>query len=51
MRFLRSAEAKERFLNAGVEVIGSTPEESTAKIKSEMVKMAKLIKDAGIKAE
>ena len=51
VRFLHSAQAKERFLNAGIETIGSSPEEFAATIKSEMTRMGKVIKDAGIRDE
>lgn len=50
-RVLRQTEVKEKFSNAGVEAIGSSPEELAAKIKSEGTRTAKLIKDAGIRAE
>ena len=48
---LNRADIKERFFNAGSEVVGSTPEELTATIKSEISRMSKVIKDAGIKAD
>jgi tripartite-type tricarboxylate transporter receptor subunit TctC len=35
----------------GVETVGSTPEEFAAVIKSDMVKMAKVIKDAGLRED
>jgi len=50
VRFLRSAAATERFFNAGIEVVGSTPSELAAAMKSEMTRMGKLIKDARIRA-
>ena len=40
---------KELFQNAGVEVIASTPEEFTTVIKSEMARLGKVIKEAGIR--
>lgn len=49
--FLRKAETKERFFNAGVESLGSTPEELAATVKAEMAKLGKIIKDAGIRAD
>ena len=49
VRFLGSAEVKERFLNAGVEAVGSLPEELAAMIKSDTTQWSKVIKDAGIK--
>ena len=49
VQVLSSADAKERLLNTGVEAVGSSPQELTATIKSEMVKWGKLIKAAGIR--
>ena len=49
VRLLNTAEVKERFLNAGFEVEASSPEELTVKLKSEMVKWGKVLKDAGIR--
>ena len=51
VRFLTSADAKERFLNTGLEPYGSSPEELTAIMKSEMARMGKVIKQAGIRLE
>jgi len=51
VRFLRTDEAKERFLRIGAETVGSSPEELAAKVKSEMARMGKVIRDAGIRAE
>lgn len=51
VQVLNSAELKERFTSAGLEAVGGTPEQFAAKIKSEMVRMGKVIKDAGIKEE
>ena len=42
---------KERFAADGTRVIGSTPEEFTALVRSEAAKWGKVIKTAGIKAE
>jgi len=50
-QFLKTAEVKERFFKAGVETVGSSPEEFAAVIKSDMTKMAKVIRDAGIREE
>jgi len=50
-QFLKTTEVKERFFKVGVETVGSTPEEFAAVIKSDMVKMAKVIKDAGIRED
>ena len=50
-RVLQKAEVKEKFSVMGVEVVGSTPEAFVAIIKADMVRMGKVIKAAGIKAE
>jgi tripartite-type tricarboxylate transporter receptor subunit TctC len=51
VRLLRTAEVKERFLHAGVESVGSSPAEFAITIKSEMSRMGRLIKAAGIRAD
>jgi len=51
VRALNDAEIKRQFLNVGIEVIGSTPEALTAAMKSEMVRMGKVIRDAGIRGD
>lgn len=51
VRVLNHADVKERFFQSGSDVIGSAPAESLAKIKSEIARMGKVIKDAGIRAE
>ena len=51
VRFLRTADAKEQFLRSGVETVGSTPAELAATMKSEMARLGKVIKDAGIREE
>ncbi len=51
VKVLNSADMKERFFNAGSETVGSTPEQFGAAIKSEMARMGKVIKDAGIRDE
>jgi tripartite-type tricarboxylate transporter receptor subunit TctC len=51
VRALNTKDIKEKFWNAGGETVGSTPEEFTASIKSDIGRMGKVIKDAGIKAE
>lgn len=48
---LASADLKERLANAGVEPMINTPEQFGAFIKSETVRYAKVIKDAGIKPQ
>ena len=49
VRYLGTPEAKELFLRTGgSEVVANKPEQFAAKIKSEMVRLGKLIKDVGI---
>ena len=50
VRYLKSPEAKERFFNSGVEVVGSTPQEFAKEIKSESARLEKVFKTAGIRA-
>jgi tripartite-type tricarboxylate transporter receptor subunit TctC len=49
IRFLSAAETKEKFFTVGVEVVASSPEELAAKMKTDMARMGKVIKDAGIR--
>ncbi len=51
VRFLKTPEAKERFLNAGVEPAGTSPEEFTVRIKSEVARLQKVIRSAGIRLD
>lgn len=50
VQFLRSAGATERFFNAGIEVVASSPGELATAMQSEMARMGKLIKDARLRA-
>ena len=50
-RFLKIAEAQERILNAGLEVVASSPEEYAVAMKSNISKWSKVIKAAGIRSE
>ncbi len=49
VRALNRAEVKQRLFISGVETVGSSPEELAATIKSEMARMGKVIKDAGLR--
>ena len=51
VRYLHTADAKEKFLAVGVETVGSTPEQFTAAMKAEMNRMGKVIRDAGIRED
>jgi tripartite-type tricarboxylate transporter receptor subunit TctC len=48
VRVLNRPDVRERFSSAGVEVVGNSPEELAATMKSEMARLGKMIKDAGI---
>ena len=48
---LASPDLKERLANAGIDPMTSTPEQFASFIKSETVRYAKVIKDAGIRPE
>lgn len=50
-RCMQRPDIKEKFLNVGVESVGTTPERFAAILKTEMAKWGKLIKDAGIRIE
>jgi hypothetical protein len=39
---------KEQFLKSGAEVVASSPQQLAVTMKSEMARIGKLIKDAGI---
>lgn len=51
VRVLRTADVKGKLLNAGLEVVAGSPEAFSAVIKSDMDRMGKVIKEAGIKAD
>ncbi len=51
MRYLHSSDAREKFLAVGVEVVVSTPEQFTTAMKTEMSRMGKVIRDAGIRED
>jgi tripartite-type tricarboxylate transporter receptor subunit TctC len=51
VKILNSAEIKERFGNVGVDVVASTPEYFSKYLKAEVDRWAKVVKDAGIKAD
>ena len=49
VRFLNRAEVKERFFVVQQEVVGNSPEQFAARIKSDITKWSKLFQDTGIK--
>jgi len=51
LRILAMPDVRERFLALGVEPLGSTPGEFATHIRAQMDKWAKVVKDAGVKAE
>lgn len=51
VRALSGAEMKEQFLNAGMEVVASSPGRLAAMVKSEMDSLSKVIKETGIREE
>ena len=51
VRVLNRPDVKQQFFNAGVDVVASTQEQLAATIKTDMLRWAKVIKDAGIKGE
>jgi len=51
VRVLNQPDAKKKLVDSGVTIVGNTPEEFGATIKSEINKWSKVIKDAGIRAE
>ncbi len=51
VRVLRKPDVIDKFRNSGVEVVGSTPDEFAVAMKADMDKWAKVIREAGIRAE
>ncbi len=51
VRILAGADVKEKLLNTGVEAVGSSPEQFRTAIASEMSRLGKVIRDAGIREE
>jgi tripartite-type tricarboxylate transporter receptor subunit TctC len=51
VRVLVRADVAEKFLAGGVEPVGSTPQQLGATVKSEIARMSRVIKDAGIREE
>ena len=51
VQFLDRPDVKEKFFNAGMETVGGSPAQLAATVKSEMARMGKVIKDAGIRRE
>jgi tripartite-type tricarboxylate transporter receptor subunit TctC len=51
VKILTSPEVKERFGKVGVEVVAGTPEHFSQFLRSEVARWAKVVQDAGIKAD
>jgi len=51
VQILRSPQAQERYANIGTEIRYNTPEEFQALIRAEIAKWAKVVKEAGIRAD
>jgi tripartite-type tricarboxylate transporter receptor subunit TctC len=51
MKILQSPDIKEKMTAEGVEAVGGTPEEYAAHIREELVKYARIVKSAGIRAD
>ena len=50
-RVLKRPDIREKFFNGGVDIVDATPEQAAATIKSEMTRLGRIIKDAGIRLE
>ena len=50
-RFINTPEAKQTFFERGADAVGSSPEELERKVKSEISRLGKVIRDAGIRGE
>jgi tripartite-type tricarboxylate transporter receptor subunit TctC len=51
VRYLGQADVRAKLFNAGLEAVGSTPEEFAGVMSRDMQRMSKVIRDAGIKGE
>jgi len=51
VRYVNQIDVKQKFFDAGVESVGSSPEEYADKIKAELARMGKVIRSAGIRAQ
>jgi tripartite-type tricarboxylate transporter receptor subunit TctC len=50
-RIVRAPEMRERLAREGTEAVGGTPDELAARVKADVVRMGKVIRDAGIRAQ
>lgn len=50
-RYMRTPDAKERLLKAGIEAVGNSPAEFAAIIRDDMAVKGKVIREAGIRMD
>jgi tripartite-type tricarboxylate transporter receptor subunit TctC len=48
-RYLKTPEAKQKFLSFGSDAVGSSPEELAARVRADINEQGKLIKDLGLR--
>jgi tripartite-type tricarboxylate transporter receptor subunit TctC len=51
VRFLGRAEVKERFLKAGVEIVGSSPQQFADAVNADRGRVSRVVKEIGLKVE
>ncbi|MBI3044492.1 MAG: tripartite tricarboxylate transporter substrate binding protein [Betaproteobacteria bacterium] len=51
VKVLRASDVKEKLFASGVEIVASSPAQFAARVRSEMDRLGKLIRDAGIRAD
>ena len=51
VRILALPDTREKFLNAGLEIVASTPEQLRTAVRDDMAQLGKVIKERGIRAE
>ncbi len=51
VRYINRPEVKDQLFNSGLDIVGSSPQQSASTMKAEMDRMGKLIKQAGIRGE
>ena len=50
-RVLARPEVKERFFNQGVDIVGGSPQETAAFLKSDVATTARIIKETGMRVD
>jgi tripartite-type tricarboxylate transporter receptor subunit TctC len=51
VRFINRPEVREQFLKAGVEIVGSTPEQFTEAMRADIARTSRVIREIGLKVE